>query len=57
MSLTSGTRLGPYEVLAAIGAGGMGEPETLVLHSYAKGGFMSHFGNLSAPDTKRRIRI
>jgi len=25
MALTSGTRLGPYEVLAAIGAGGMGE--------------------------------
>ena len=25
MSVPSGTRLGPYEVLAAIGAGGMGE--------------------------------
>jgi len=25
MSLASGTRLGPYEVVAAIGAGGMGE--------------------------------
>jgi len=25
MPLTSGTRLGPYEVIAAIGAGGMGE--------------------------------
>src|SRR6185436_7929802 len=25
MALTSGTRIGPYEVLAAIGAGGMGE--------------------------------
>ncbi len=25
MSLTSGTRLGPYEILSAIGAGGMGE--------------------------------
>ena len=25
MSLPTGTRLGPYEVLAAIGAGGMGE--------------------------------
>src|SRR6266404_4640897 len=25
MSLTTGTRLGPYEVLAALGAGGMGE--------------------------------
>ena len=25
MSLTSGTRLGPYEMLALLGAGGMGE--------------------------------
>ena len=25
MSLSTGTRLGPYEILAAIGAGGMGE--------------------------------
>src|SRR5207342_1848191 len=25
MPLTAGTRLGPYEILAAIGAGGMGE--------------------------------
>src|ERR1700752_4263541 len=25
MALTSGTKLGPYEILSAIGAGGMGE--------------------------------
>lgn len=25
MTLSSGTRLGPYEITAAIGAGGMGE--------------------------------
>jgi len=25
MSLSTGTRLGPYEILALIGAGGMGE--------------------------------
>lgn len=25
MTLSSGTRLGPYELLAAVGAGGMGE--------------------------------
>ena len=25
MQITSGTRLGPYEILAPIGAGGMGE--------------------------------
>ena len=25
MSLSAGTRLGPYEIVSAIGAGGMGE--------------------------------
>ena len=25
MSLTAGTRLGPYEIIASLGAGGMGE--------------------------------
>jgi serine/threonine protein kinase len=25
MSITAGTRLGPYEIVSAIGAGGMGE--------------------------------
>ena len=25
MPMTSGTRLGPYEIVAALGAGGMGE--------------------------------
>jgi hypothetical protein len=27
MSLTTGTKLGPYEILAPLGAGGMGEVE------------------------------
>jgi len=31
MSLSPGTRLGPYEVLSAIGAGGMGEVTGTVL--------------------------
>jgi hypothetical protein len=27
MSITAGSRLGPYEIVASIGAGGMGEVE------------------------------
>jgi hypothetical protein len=34
MSLAAGTRLGPYEVLAPIGAGGMGDPPPLAYSSY-----------------------
>jgi hypothetical protein len=30
MSLVAGTRLGPYEIQAAIGAGGMGARDTRV---------------------------
>jgi len=33
MTLTPGTRLGLYEILAAIGAGGMGEVSFLVWSS------------------------
>ena len=29
MALTSGTRLGPYEILAPIGAGGMDSPRRI----------------------------
>jgi hypothetical protein len=31
MTLTAGSRLGPYEILAPLGAGGMGEAKRLVI--------------------------
>jgi len=37
MSFTSGTRLGPYEILAALGVGGMGEVTHLKLDPSTKG--------------------
>jgi len=40
MALTAGTRLGPYEILAPIGAGGMGEMYRAVTFkplAYARG--------------------
>jgi hypothetical protein len=35
MAILSGKRLGPYEILSAIGAGGMGEVEALCGHEAA----------------------
>ena len=34
MSLTAGDKLGPYEILGLIGAGGMGEVYKLVIHDW-----------------------
>lgn len=36
MSLTPGTRLGPYEIIAPIGAGGMGEALSEIIAAGAK---------------------
>ena len=39
MNLTAGTRLGPYEIQSAIGAGGMGEVyRALALPNHSSGG-------------------
>jgi len=44
MSLSAGTRLGPYEVLSPIGAGGMGEVYRARDASYAVTGRAARFG-------------
>jgi len=38
MSLAAGTRLGPYEIVSPIGAGGMGDPPSLLRSSGATSG-------------------
>ena len=34
MALSAGTRLGPYEILAPLGAGGMGEVIVALAHPF-----------------------
>ena len=57
MALTSGSKLGPYEILAAIGAGGMGEvylaTDTRLDRSVAIKVLPSHF----ASDPAKRLRF
>ena len=57
MSLTSGTRLGPYEVLGPLGAGGMGEvyraKDTRLDRSVAIKVLPSHLS--SNPDLRARF--
>jgi len=38
MPLAAGTRLGPYEIAAALGAGGMGKGRLAVAHGSAPSG-------------------
>src|SRR6185503_8382462 len=57
VSLTPGTRLGPYEIVAAIGAGGMGEvykaTDTRLSRTVAIKVLPSHFAH--DPDMKTRF--
>ncbi len=57
MALTSGTKLGPYEIIAALGAGGMGEVyralDTRLDRTVAIKIIPSHFSD----DTTRRQRF
>ncbi len=57
MALTSGTKLGPYEITAAIGAGGMGEVyrarDTRLDRTIAIKVLASHLS--SSPELKQRF--
>jgi len=37
MTLSPGTRLGPYEILSPLGAGGMGEVDSAVVLNWTAG--------------------
>ncbi|HEY3205067.1 MAG TPA: protein kinase, partial [Thermoanaerobaculia bacterium] len=57
MTLASGSRLGPYEILAAIGAGGMGEVyrarDTRLERTVAIKVLPQHLS--SSPDSRQRF--
>src|SRR6202521_1516146 len=57
MTVTSGTKLGPYEILAPLGAGGMGEVyrarDTRLAREFAIKVLSGHF--VSTPSLKERF--
>jgi len=52
MSLTAGTRLGPYEILAPIGAGGMGDASRALVTHVAEALVAAHAGGIIHCDLK-----
>jgi serine/threonine protein kinase len=57
MSLTKGTRVGPYEVLAAIGTGGMGEVYRAIDTTLGRHVAIKVLPDAFAQDAERRARF
>src|SRR5580765_8359730 len=57
MSLTPGTRLGPYEILAPIGAGGMGEVYRATDTKLGREAAIKVLASATASDPDRRRRF
>src|SRR5687768_5738285 len=57
VSLTPGTRLGPYEVVALLGAGGMGEVYRAVDSRLGREAALKVLPNALAGDPERRARF
>ena len=57
MSLASGSRLGPYEILSLLGAGGMGEVYARTMHgSIVQSAIKTLFGEIAGdPDLLARL--
>jgi len=57
MSLSPGTRLGPYEIVAAIGAGGMGEVYRAIDTSLGRQVAVKVLPEAFAQDAERLVRF
>ena len=54
MSLASGTKIGPYEIVASIGAGGMGEVDDLMFPRLSATNQWSVVGRICVARGRRR---